>query len=156
VNVLRPGGSHRRACRPSRGGGAGFRDLKGLPPAKAGPRGRPFGKGESGNPGGRPKGVGEIRDLARQYTAAAVATLVEICENWRNESARVAAASALLDRGWGKASVSADDPSLAEAPQQLIAIRFVGAEPVGTLEAPMIEGKATKVLPAPAVAWRQR
>ena len=124
---------------------------------QARPRGRPFGKGESGNPGGRPKGVGEIRDLARQYTPAALATLVEICENGRNESARVAAASALLERGWGKVSVSADDPPLAEDPQQLIAIRFVGAaEPIGTLEAPMIEGKATRVLPAPGVAWKQR
>jgi len=121
---------------------------------QARPRGRPFGKGESGNPGGRPKGVGEIRDLARQYTPAALATLVEICENGRNESARVAAASALLERGWGKASVSADDPPLAEDPQQLIAIRFV--QPVGALRAPMIEGKATRVLPVPGEAWRQR
>ena len=93
---------------------------------------------------------GEIRDLARRHTPAALATLVEICENGRNESARVAAASALLDRGWGKASVSVDDPSLAEDPQQLIAIRFIGAaESVGTLEAPMIEGEATRVLPTP-------
>src|SRR5215471_10641517 len=101
-------------------------------------QGREGGRSErarAGIPVDAPKGVGEIRDLARQYTPAALATLVEICENGRNESARVAAASALLDRGWGKASVSVDDPSLAEDPQQLIAIRFI--EPVG-LRAPML------------------
>ena len=34
-----------------------------------------FQKGRSGNPGGRPKEVGEVRDLARQYTPAAIAAL---------------------------------------------------------------------------------
>jgi hypothetical protein len=70
-----------------------------------------FEKGRSGNPGGRPKGDGEIRELARQHTSAALGTLVEICRNGENESARVAAANALLDRGWGKPAVPviADD-----------------------------------------------
>ena len=58
--------------------------------------------GQSPNPGGRPKVVGDIRDLARQYSGAAVETLVDIAENGKQESARVAAASALLDRGWGR------------------------------------------------------
>src|SRR5688500_1403071 len=58
--------------------------------------------GTSPNPGGRPKVVGDIRDLARQYSEAAVETLVDIAENGKQESARVAAASALLDRGWGR------------------------------------------------------
>src|SRR4051812_27673059 len=67
----------------------------------------PWGKGQSGNPGGRPKGHGEIRELARLHTATALATLVEICQGGENESARVAAANAILDRGWGKAAVPA-------------------------------------------------
>lgn len=68
------------------------------------PRGKPFPKGKTGNPGGRPKlpeDVKHVRELARQYTADAVHALVETLKEggW---SAKVAAANALLDRGWGK------------------------------------------------------
>jgi K+ transporter len=36
-------------------------------------------KGQSGNPGGRPKAVVEIRGLARLHTSTAVKVLVEVC-----------------------------------------------------------------------------
>jgi len=66
-----------------------------------------FKKGQSGNPGGRPKEVGEVRELARQYTAKAINTLVEIMEDRKTPpAARVAASSALLDRGYGRAPQS--------------------------------------------------
>lgn len=69
-------------------------------------RGNPaWRKGVSGNPGGRPKVLGEVRDLARQHTATAIATLIEVAQNTRSPAAaRVSAAQALLDRGWGKPS----------------------------------------------------
>ena len=45
----------------------------------------------------------DIRFLARQHTALAVKTLVGIAaQRTAPQSARVAAAQALLDRGWGK------------------------------------------------------
>ena len=40
--------------------------------------------------------------MARGYTQTAVKTLGGISENGESEASRVAAAVALLDRGWGK------------------------------------------------------
>lgn len=65
--------------------------------------GRPFEKGRSGNPGGRPKEVAEVRDLAREHTTQAIETLVRWMQS-DNAKASVAAANVLLDRGWGKPS----------------------------------------------------
>jgi hypothetical protein len=62
----------------------------------------PFKPGQSGNPSGRPKVVGELRELARTHTELALATLVSVCESGETEGARVAAANAILDRGYGK------------------------------------------------------
>jgi hypothetical protein len=65
--------------------------------------GKPFQKGQSGNPGGRPKVVAEVRELAREHTSEAVETLVSIMTNPKAApAARVSAANALLDRGYGK------------------------------------------------------
>lgn len=70
--------------------------------ARSGPRGRPFTKGVSGNPGGRPKVVGPLRELARQHTLEALEVLVHIMRKGQSDRARAAAAEAILDRGHGK------------------------------------------------------
>jgi Family of unknown function (DUF5681) len=65
--------------------------------------GKPFQKGQSGNPGGRPKVMAELKELAREHTAEAIQTLASIMSNPKStDAARVAAANALLDRGYGK------------------------------------------------------
>ena len=65
--------------------------------------GKPFKKGQSGNPGGRPKVVAEVKELARAHTGEAIKTLVSIMTNPKSApAARVSAANALLDRGYGK------------------------------------------------------
>ena len=43
--------------------------------------GKPFKKGQSGNPGGRPKVIAEVKELARAHTGEAIETLVSIMTN---------------------------------------------------------------------------
>ena len=70
-----------------------------------------FRPGASGNPGGRPAALAEVKQLARQHTALAIQKLAHIAEHGHSEMAQIAAANALLDRGWGRPTqpVSGDD-----------------------------------------------
>jgi hypothetical protein len=74
-------------------------------------RGRPFTKGKSGNPGGRPKVIGPLRELARQHAPDAIKELARLATKARSETARVVAIRELLDRGYGKPTqfVSGDE-----------------------------------------------
>ena len=72
----------------------------------------PFEKGKSGNPGGRPKADVRVRELAQAQTESAIAGLVRVLEGAESPAAaRVSAAVALLDRGWGKPvqTIAGDD-----------------------------------------------
>jgi hypothetical protein len=62
-----------------------------------------FKKGKSGNPGGRPKVEGHVREIARQHTATAIETLAAIMADEKAPpAARVTASVAILDRGYGR------------------------------------------------------
>lgn len=65
------------------------------------PAGR-FRKGVSGNPGGRPKALLSVQQLARMHTDEAVDVLVEVMRDQKAPAAaRAAAANSILSRGWG-------------------------------------------------------
>ena len=71
-----------------------------------------FQKGQSGNPGGRPKADFAIQELARSHGPAAIETLAKIAAKGKSESAQIAASTALLDRGYGKpAQLNMTDPA---------------------------------------------
>ena len=60
-------------------------------------------KGESGNPGGRPRVLAGLRELARQHAPAVIKELARLATKAESEVVRVAAIRELLDRGYGKA-----------------------------------------------------
>jgi hypothetical protein len=60
-------------------------------------------KGCSGNPGGRPAGHGDLREIARRHTESALGVLVDVMQDESAPAAaRVAACVHLLDRGYGR------------------------------------------------------
>jgi hypothetical protein len=102
--------------------------------------GRPFGKGTSGNPNGRPRVVFEIRELARQYGPAAIAKLAELSglapgTPAEAEATQVAALKELLDRGYGKAAqpLSGEDGNSPIA-MHLVAATLVSEEIIAAME----------------------
>lgn len=82
-----------------------------------------FVKGQSGNPGGRPKAEIDLRALARTYTKEALDTLLKVMRAGDKDSARVAAAVAVLDRGYGKPAQTVDVTTrraVDEVPEDLV------------------------------------
>jgi hypothetical protein len=114
----------------------------------------PFEPGKSGNPGGRPAvkldDGRSLADLAKEHTAAAVATLAEIVGDKKvDPRARVSAATALLDRGWGRPQQSVDLTSAGHAlglvPQDDQTLALEIYKLFSTYPAPaMIEGKVSE------------
>jgi hypothetical protein len=71
---------------------------------------------QSGNPGGRPKVLAEVQELARQHAPMIIVELARLALKAKNETARIAAIRELLDRGYGRprqameVSIPADNP----------------------------------------------
>jgi hypothetical protein len=72
----------------------------------AGKVGRPFHPGQSGNPGGRPKGLARAtRELVGDDGMKLAAFWLSIMDDpMRRDSDRLEASRLLADRGWGKAA----------------------------------------------------
>jgi hypothetical protein len=103
------------------------------------PRGQPFEKGKSGNPGGRPKRTPEEADLieaCRTKTPEALQTILELMEESDNDRVKLAAAQYVIERGWGKSperiellaatvDLSADDINLSPVEAYLRLIKGI-------------------------------
>lgn len=136
------------------------------PPAS---KGR-WGPGQSGNPSGRPAGLADVRAAARAYTQEALDTLASVIRDaGASPAARVAAATALLDRGWGRPEQAVAITSTAtDAPEgdRVLALREAAVAALAALagraalsptvdaiarpDAPTAPGGATPARPAQA------
>jgi hypothetical protein len=95
----------------------------------------PFQKGQSGNPGGRAKNKlpdgRTLSELAKDHTEDALKALIRVLQEGSTDSAVVQAATAVLDRGWGR-------------PRQDMGIEMsVGAEMATMLEQARKRAKAS-------------
>jgi hypothetical protein len=79
-----------------------------------------FRKGQSGNPGGRPKVLAEIQELARRHTSDAIAELARLSLKAKSERTRIAAIRELLDRAYGRSRQSLEIDTNPSDPMQAL------------------------------------
>lgn len=89
------------------------------------PRGKPFAKGRSGNPTGRPRRTPEEVELAeacRAKTKEALEVIDGLMRTSDNDRVRLAAAQFIIERGWGRA------PERIELVAASVEMSFEGSE----------------------------
>jgi hypothetical protein len=103
-------------------------------PAQRDPRGRLL-PGFTGNAGGRPKGAGEIRELARQYVPAALTKIGELVGS-ADPRVALAAAQEVLNRVYGKPlqSVESEVRTLDMGMLYLAAVQAANAKPSAAID----------------------
>ena len=71
-------------------------------------------------PSRRPKVLGEVQELARQYAPAAMVELARLALKAKSETARIAAIRELFDRGYGRPRQAMEISAPAGDPLQLL------------------------------------
>ena len=99
--------------------------------SKRGARGSSPGERRGGRVKGVPnKATRSLREIARQYTDEAVKALVKVLKDeGEPAAARVSAANAILDRGYGKPSVVVNGDEDGGAIRTITRIELVGVLP---------------------------
>jgi hypothetical protein len=123
------------------------------PNAKRGP-GRPFKKGQSGNPTGLPKSdkptverqlVKNLQAYAQQYTVEAIDNILFVMRHPKAPPACIiSAASEILDRGWGKAKQAVDHTVHTTLEDLVMEAYRLRGEREKRVEPPIIEAKAER------------
>jgi hypothetical protein len=101
--------------------------------------------GQSGNPKGRPKPEVDIAALARVHGPKCIQVVVKILSS-KDEKMRLAAAIALLDRGFGRPKQEMDINSNSTIELHLVAARAISATLIdqqSTPDIPTIESTST-------------
>src|SRR5262249_8193055 len=96
---------------------------------RGGKRSTSFKPGNRANPGGRPKAVHSLTELARAHTEDAIAALADIMNNSQSDPARATAASHILDRGLGQTGADNYDHSDRETQSTRLDHRRAGRVP---------------------------
>jgi Family of unknown function (DUF5681) len=124
--------------------------------AKGGKRSTSWKRGQSGNPGGRPRKpatvearqvIHDVKEAAKALTAKAIATLENIMDNPKAPpAAGVGAATTVLDRGWGRPTQSIEGNVKPFSLADLVALSMADrdAKARAAADAKLIEGDVNK------------
>ena len=108
------------------------------PKGRGGLRNSSWKPGRSGNPSGRPRGDVDIAALARGHGPRCVKVVVDLLSS-ADEKIRLAAAVALLDRGFGRPKQEMDINSNSTIELHLVAARAISATLIEQQSTPTIE-----------------
>lgn len=98
----------------------------------------------SGNPGGRPKVVGLVKEAAQRHSLGAIETLHALMTGSADDRVRLGAAQALLDRGVGKPEKQSNEAANASLAAALEAIQRNARANHAAIE--RLSGEAARVI----------